>query len=191
MKLKQPVGKLTASRSQHVEQNRCREDRLEHSGRAPPSLNQAVNNKGFHHQNHEEHGRRAETCRAAKCRTLTPNCRAIVERRDCQAMQSPVLRLFWRHMFNGPRQGNRFACFGHSTCISAAGNTTLGINKAMAACRLGCGGRCFATASSSRAAEQSLARSVRAIPITIVTVGKGSSKGAELMAAEWADKLKR
>jgi hypothetical protein len=32
---------------------------------------------------------------------------------------------------------------------------------------------------------------VRPIPITLVTVGKGSSKGAELMAEEWADKLKR
>lgn len=37
----------------------------------------------------------------------------------------------------------------------------------------------------------SLARAVRPIPITLVTVGKGSSKGAELMAEEWADKLKR
>lgn len=34
-------------------------------------------------------------------------------------------------------------------------------------------------------------RSVRPIPITVVTVAKGSSKGAELMAGEWADKLKR
>lgn len=37
----------------------------------------------------------------------------------------------------------------------------------------------------------SLARSVKAVPIAIVTVGKGNSRGAELMAAEWADKLRR
>lgn len=37
----------------------------------------------------------------------------------------------------------------------------------------------------------SLARSVKAVPINIISVGKGNSKGAELMAAEWADKLRR
>jgi 23S rRNA pseudoU1915 N3-methylase RlmH len=39
--------------------------------------------------------------------------------------------------------------------------------------------------------QASLARSVRPIPITVITVAKGSSKGAELMAGEWADKLRR
>lgn len=46
-------------------------------------------------------------------------------------------------------------------------------------------------AAAGQSAQKPLARSVRPIPITIVTVAKGSSKGAELMAAEWADKLKR
>ena len=32
---------------------------------------------------------------------------------------------------------------------------------------------------------------VRSVPITIVSVGKGGSRGAELMAAEWAGKLGR
>ncbi len=40
-------------------------------------------------------------------------------------------------------------------------------------------------------ASSSLARSVRPIPITVLTVSKGGSKGAELMAKEWADKLRR
>ncbi|PRW58579.1 RNA methyltransferase At5g10620 [Chlorella sorokiniana] len=39
--------------------------------------------------------------------------------------------------------------------------------------------------------QSSLARSVRPIPITVLTVSKGGSKGAELMAKEWADKLRR
>ena len=39
--------------------------------------------------------------------------------------------------------------------------------------------------------QASLARSVRPIPITVITVAKGSSRGAELMAGEWADKLRR
>lgn len=29
------------------------------------------------------------------------------------------------------------------------------------------------------------------MPITVLTVGKGNSRGAELMGAEWADKLRR
>ena len=37
----------------------------------------------------------------------------------------------------------------------------------------------------------SLARSVKAVPVHVITVGKGNSKGAELMAAEWAAKLRR
>ncbi len=37
----------------------------------------------------------------------------------------------------------------------------------------------------------SLARSVKAVPVHIITVGKGNSNGAELMAAEWAAKLRR
>ena len=39
--------------------------------------------------------------------------------------------------------------------------------------------------------QASLARSVRPIPITVITVAKGSSRGAELMAGEWSDKLRR
>ena len=34
-------------------------------------------------------------------------------------------------------------------------------------------------------------RSVRPVPISVVTVGKGNSRGATLMAEEWVDKLKR
>lgn len=37
----------------------------------------------------------------------------------------------------------------------------------------------------------SLARSVKAVPLTVVTVGKGNSKGAELMATEWSEKIRR
>ncbi|EFN59390.1 hypothetical protein CHLNCDRAFT_137874 [Chlorella variabilis] len=48
-----------------------------------------------------------------------------------------------------------------------------------------------ASAGHTAPQSQSLARSLRPIPITVVTVAKGSSKGAELMALEWADKLKR
>lgn len=48
-----------------------------------------------------------------------------------------------------------------------------------------------AAAAAGQSSPKPLARSVRPIPITIVTVAKGSSRGAEMMAAEWADKLKR
>ena len=54
--------------------------------------------------------------------------------------------------------------------------------------------RRFSTAAVSAAGSsggQPLARSVRPIPITVIIVAKGNSQGAEAMAAEWADKLRR
>lgn len=45
--------------------------------------------------------------------------------------------------------------------------------------------------SQQQQQQSSLARSVRAVPITVLTVAKGNSRGAELMASEWADKLRR
>lgn len=50
--------------------------------------------------------------------------------------------------------------------------------------------RCPAAAATVRPTA-SLARSVRPVPIMLITVAKGNSKGAELMASEWADKLRR
>lgn len=41
------------------------------------------------------------------------------------------------------------------------------------------------------AAAASLARSVRPVGVVLITVAKGNSKGAQLMAKEWADKLRR
>lgn len=49
----------------------------------------------------------------------------------------------------------------------------------------------MAAAATAQQQQKLLARSVRPIPLTIITVAKGSSKGAELMASEWADKLRR
>lgn len=37
----------------------------------------------------------------------------------------------------------------------------------------------------------SLARSVRPVPMKIIVITKAKSKGAQLMAEEWATKLKR
>ena len=48
-----------------------------------------------------------------------------------------------------------------------------------------------AAASTNGGQQPLLARSVRPIPITVITVDKGNSQGAEAMAAEWADKLRR
>lgn len=39
--------------------------------------------------------------------------------------------------------------------------------------------------------QQQLARDVRAMPIKLITVGKGNSKGAELFAGEWYEKIER
>lgn len=39
--------------------------------------------------------------------------------------------------------------------------------------------------------QASMARAVRPVPLQIITVAKGNSPGARLMAAEWVDKLRR
>lgn len=43
----------------------------------------------------------------------------------------------------------------------------------------------------ARCATSGPPRAVRPVPISIITVGKGNSRGATLMAEEWLAKLKR
>ena len=75
-----------------------------------------------------------------------------------------------------PRPSRNVLCNTPMPCCRAASSRGLNIS---------------ASAGHTAPQSQSLARSLRPIPITVVTVAKGSSKGAELMALEWADKLKR
>jgi hypothetical protein len=48
-----------------------------------------------------------------------------------------------------------------------------------------------AKGSSSSSSSSELVRSVRAMPIKLVSVGKGNSKAAQAMAQEWLGKLAR
>jgi hypothetical protein len=47
-----------------------------------------------------------------------------------------------------------------------------------------------ASSSSNTASSNVLARDVRPVSLKIVSVGKGNSEGAMLMAEEWAEKVR-